>query len=63
MSDKAQPGRKMGECGRYNENYDSPNFGNWEKCGDFLEVRQGNDHPRFPTIYFKCSCCGKEGSL
>jgi len=55
--------KKIGECGHYNSNPGSPTFGDWVKCGDFVEIRRGNDHPRYPTIYFKCECCGKEGSL
>ena len=46
------------ECGFYDSWHGSKTFGEWIKCGDYVEVeRTGKGN--YPTIHFKCSMCGK----
>ena len=47
-------------CGRYDDNHASNTFGDWIECGKLIQIRSLNDHPRYPTLVFKCENCGKE---
>ena len=46
------------DCGRYDSSHGSKTFGDWIKCGTFVEIgRIGKGS--YPTIEYKCPNCGK----